>query len=201
MTRVDKADILELTVYHLTQLQQQQRSVTLATEAAAYDTGYKECARETVNYLSTSRVTSESTISLLNNHLHATFVNKSRNRHISSAPRHLSRNLSTPIRPVDVNNSCTSSSSELSSSFGCSPILPHANEGSYSDVSTGSPAYLVNSETSANSSSITSDISLSTSSDVTSNVVTIGNGKDNEVGHVIKEHTWRPWWSESVIDL
>ena len=187
MTRVDKSDVLELTVHHLTQLQQQQRSVTMATEAAAYDTGYKECARETVNYLSTSRFTNESTINLLNNHLHGTFMMKSRNRPISSAPPHFSGKLSTPIRPADVNNSFTSSSSELSSSFGCSPILLSANENSYSD-STGSPTPVVGGESSG-------DLSISTSTDVfSSSVVTIGDGSENEICHVIKQQTWRPWW-------
>ena len=188
MTRVDKSDILELTVYHLTQLQQQQRSITMATDAAAYDTGYKECARDTMNYLSTSRVTSESTINLLNNHLHGTFVMKSRNRYLSSSSfQPFGENLSTPIRPSDVNNSYTSSSSELSSSFGCSPILLSANENSYSD-STGSPTPVVGGESSG-------DLSISTSTDVfSSSVVTIGDGSENEIGHVIKQQTWRPWW-------
>ena len=194
MTRVDKSDVLELTVHHLTQLQQQQRSVTMATEAAAYDTGYKECARETVNYLSTSRFTNESTINLLNNHLHGTFMMKSRNRPISSAPPHFSGKLSTPIRPADVNNSFTSSSSELSSSFGCSPILPSTNESNYNDVHTGSPASMIDSETSVSSMSTSCDLSLSTLSDVTSSsVVCIGDGVENEIGHEIKEHVWRPW--------
>ncbi|XP_052797977.1 uncharacterized protein LOC128230035 [Mya arenaria] len=58
MTRVDKADILELTVFHLTRLQHQQRAVRVATEAkdaasciASYQTGFRDCAREAVTYI------------------------------------------------------------------------------------------------------------------------------------------------------
>ncbi|XP_052797950.1 transcription factor HES-1-like [Mya arenaria] len=57
MTRVDKADILELTVFHLTRLQHQQRAVHVATEAkdatsciASYQTGFRDCLQEAVTY-------------------------------------------------------------------------------------------------------------------------------------------------------
>ncbi|XP_052224881.1 transcription factor HES-1-A-like [Dreissena polymorpha] len=46
MTRVDKADILDLTVSHLQQLQQRHRSVSMATESAAYNSGFQTCTRE-----------------------------------------------------------------------------------------------------------------------------------------------------------
>ncbi|WAR28209.1 hypothetical protein MAR_013913 [Mya arenaria] len=58
-TRVDKADILELTVFHLTRLQQRQRTVRVVTDATeggssttSHQTGYRDCALGALSYLS-----------------------------------------------------------------------------------------------------------------------------------------------------
>ncbi|XP_052783074.1 transcription factor HES-4-A-like [Mya arenaria] len=58
MTRVDKADILELTVFHLKMLQHHQSGVRVATEAtdaasctASYQNAFPDCAREAVTYI------------------------------------------------------------------------------------------------------------------------------------------------------
>ncbi|KAL4236625.1 oxysterol-binding protein hes1 [Mactra antiquata] len=85
MTRIDKADILELTVFHLTKSQQQQRSVALATEVAAYNKGFKDCARTAVNYLQAKSNVPDYAISGLNQHLHQTYL--SRDHDVRSYPR------------------------------------------------------------------------------------------------------------------
>ena len=78
MARIDKADILELTVSHLTNLEHQQRSVTLATEVDGYKKGFKDCARETIRYLSTTRSLDTDTLHQLNNHLQSSYIEKTR---------------------------------------------------------------------------------------------------------------------------
>ena len=78
MSRLDKADILELTVGHLTTLEHQQRSVTMATEASGYKKGYKDCARETITYLSSTRSLNTDTLFELNNHLQSSYLQKTR---------------------------------------------------------------------------------------------------------------------------
>ncbi|KAL4226366.1 oxysterol-binding protein hes1 [Mactra antiquata] len=70
MTRVDKADILELTVVHLQQLHQQQQQVTMATEHSGYTTGYKDGSREVMRYFSTSGAKNDQTVGHMNSHLH-----------------------------------------------------------------------------------------------------------------------------------
>lgn len=195
MTRVDKADILELTVFHLTQLQQQQRSATMATEAAAYDTGFKDCARETMTFITSNRITGESKVSLLNIHLHASFLMKSRKHHHSGGVQHFGGNLSTPIRPAEVTN--VFSSSDLLA-LGCSPILPSMNNTTYVETSSGSASgsFDRNSDTESLtcSMSLSTDSGLSHTDDVTSSrTVSIGDGEEDEIGHVIKEQVWRPW--------
>ena len=78
MSRLDKADILELTVGHLTTLEHQQRSVTMATEASGYKKGFKDCARETITYLSSTRFLDTDTLFQLNNHLESSYLQKTR---------------------------------------------------------------------------------------------------------------------------
>ena len=86
MSRLDKADILELTVGHLTTLEQQHRSVTMATEARGYKKGYKDCARETITYLSSTRSLDTDTLFQLNNHLQSSYLQKTRQAQSASYP-------------------------------------------------------------------------------------------------------------------
>ncbi|XP_052224914.1 enhancer of split mgamma protein-like [Dreissena polymorpha] len=72
MTRVDKADILDLTVLHLQQLQQRHRSVSMATESIAYTSGFQACAREIITYLTSQKSADMKTIKALSDHLQAT---------------------------------------------------------------------------------------------------------------------------------
>ncbi|XP_045162079.2 transcription factor HES-2-like [Mercenaria mercenaria] len=218
MTRVDKADILELTVFHLAQLQQQQRSVTMATEAAAFSAGYKACARDAVTYLANNKTSSAVTGSL-STHLHSSYLMHSRRQqtttHLQNYPRGgtSQRNtdrLSTPLRSYD---SLNTSLPELNLS-GYSPILNSTQtlpELTSSFIHTGltfSPSTDCSSASSSvsisSSESCMSYFGNSTDDDSTANneekdvnncidVVTIGNGKENEIGHVIKEVPWRPF--------
>ena len=90
MSRLDKADILELTVGHLTTLEHQQRSVTLATEVDGYKKGFKDCARETINYLSSTRSLDTDTLFQLNNHLQSSYLQKTRQAPSASYPADVS---------------------------------------------------------------------------------------------------------------
>ncbi len=72
--KLDKADILELTVRHLTLLQQQQASVTMATQAASYSSGYKDCAQVTIGYIRSTSMMNETSFCSLSNHLHNSFL-------------------------------------------------------------------------------------------------------------------------------
>lgn len=78
MARLDKADILELTVRQLTTLWHQQRSVSLATEVDGYKKGFKDCARETIRYLSSTQALDTDSVFHLNNHLQSCYMEKTR---------------------------------------------------------------------------------------------------------------------------
>ena len=58
MSKLDKADILEMTVSHLRQIHHQQLAVAMAASASVvkqYQEGFTECASETVRYLATTQ--------------------------------------------------------------------------------------------------------------------------------------------------
>ena len=58
VSKLDKADILEMTVSHLRQIHHQQLAVAMATSASVvkqYQEGFSECASETVRYLATTQ--------------------------------------------------------------------------------------------------------------------------------------------------
>lgn len=58
VSKLDKADILEMTVSHLRQIQHQQLSAAMAASSSVvhrYREGYMECASEAVRYMETSR--------------------------------------------------------------------------------------------------------------------------------------------------
>jgi hypothetical protein len=217
MTRVDKADILDLTVYHLSQLQRQQQSVTMATEAAAYNAGYKACAREAVTYLARTKITSDTVTGSLNNHLQQAFLTSSRRQEMANHNKHVNdvfnqntqtHRLSTPLRPNDTVN--TSPLPELYLS-GYSPILNgsqalpeltssfvHASldSSSSSGVSSTSSSETTSSYCSSSGYSKVGDSCSENDENNADNridIVSIGNGKENEIGHVIKEVPWRPF--------
>ncbi|XP_060554908.1 protein deadpan-like [Ruditapes philippinarum] len=221
MTRVDKADILELTVYHLTQLQHQQQSVTMATEAAAYNAGYKACAREAVTYLAKNKITSDTVTGSLSNHLHKSFLASSSrqgqtglfHRNLQSYnPATQASRLSTPLRPCDPFNTSlpeinlsgyspilngTQALPELTSSF----VHASLDSSSSSGYSSTSSNETTSSSTMGSYSSLSDDCAVDDSCTENdekhipsqTDVVTIGNGKENEIGHVIQEVLWRPF--------
>ena len=78
MARLDKADILELTVSQLTSLQNQQRSVSLATDVDGYKKGFKDCARETIRYLTATQSLDTDSLFRVNNHLQSCYLEKTR---------------------------------------------------------------------------------------------------------------------------
>lgn len=223
MTRVDKADILELTVYHLTQLQQQQQSVAMAAEVAAYSAGYKACAQEAVSYLYNNKLTSGAGIGSLSNHLHVSMATNSRNRHHSQQICHSSMKQSgnterhsTPLRPFD-NSRLPLPDIHLQ---GYTPIqnggpIPHEMTSyEYSNAGLNHSSGITSSSLSSSETSMSCTDSMSSSNserlsyadDITDkaredpvvdckseDVVSIGVGKENEIGHVIKEIPWRPF--------
>lgn len=221
MTRVDKADILELTVFHLTQLQRQQRSVSIATEVAAYSAGFKDCAREAVTYLSSTRTENDKMIRSLSNHLYSsyTMMSKAHDGGVSMAAssryRHGPQG-STPLRPVENLESLQQTMNiaeyspipmpndishlvrditdlpELTSSFVKDGLNSTSDSGLASLGSNFSSSYSTYS--SSDISGIESGENITSSdADLDIDVVTIGDGKENQIGHVIKETIWRPF--------
>ncbi|KAH3784982.1 hypothetical protein DPMN_163059 [Dreissena polymorpha] len=72
MTRLDKADTLDLAVLHLQQLQQRHRSVSMEIESAAYKSGFQACARQIMTYLTCKKAADLKTIKALSDYLQAT---------------------------------------------------------------------------------------------------------------------------------
>lgn len=223
MTRVDKADILELTVFHLMQLQRQQRSVSMATEIAAYNAGFKDCACEAVTYLSSNRTINDNEIRALSNHLHSSYIVRSRSHDgkVSMATQKETNRYidgphgSTPLRPVEnfvshpqamnitgyspipVSSDVThlvgdvTHLPELTSSF----VTDGLNSSHDSDLSSFGSSWsnFRSASSSTDNSGDSSSNMVSSDGDVDSEVVTIGDGKENQIGHVIKDKIWRPF--------
>ena len=60
----------------LTTLQNQQRSISLATEVDGYKKGFKDCARETIRYLTSAQALDTDSLFRLNNHLQSCYLEK-----------------------------------------------------------------------------------------------------------------------------
>ncbi|KAH3698570.1 hypothetical protein DPMN_086112 [Dreissena polymorpha] len=199
MTRVDKADILELTVFHLTTLHQQQRSSTMVTEAAAYSAGFKDCVREVMTYLSACKVTDVSSTNNLRNHLYQTLIKKRRLNPNEDKASAVTENalFSTPSRNNDV--SFMTSSSLYTPKM--SPIVSISSTKGYlrtnsctTEPGNTSEATGLRYDSSTDSCYSSTGVSMTTNYGNTSgseDVVVIGNG-DN-IGHVIKNSLWRPF--------
>ncbi|XP_041816381.1 transcription factor HES-5-like [Chelmon rostratus] len=65
-SKLEKADILEMTVCVLRRLQQQKQQQHRAVDSAAVDQGYSRCVRQVEHFLSREQVKTESQRSLLN---------------------------------------------------------------------------------------------------------------------------------------
>ncbi|KAH3785671.1 hypothetical protein DPMN_163764 [Dreissena polymorpha] len=190
MTRVDKADILDLTVLHLQQLQQRNGSVSMATESVAYQSGFQACAREVMTYLTSQKSPDIKTIKALSDHLQATQPVPQmcvRNKML------VKRQMSTPVRINDVRKM----SKYTLNTPDFSPITYASAfpEGYYH----GRPFAESNLRISDSSNDSSSDSCYSSmnfssmeNSDVLSEVdVSIGHG--DKIGHVIKDSFWRPF--------
>ncbi|KAH3784975.1 hypothetical protein DPMN_163050 [Dreissena polymorpha] len=187
MTRVDKADILDLTVLHLQQLQQRHRSVSIASESAAYNSGFQACAREVMTYLTSQKSADIKTIKALSDHLHATqpFPQKSVQNQMPGG-----YHMSTPVKINDVSKTSPYTLNNLE----FSPIT-HAcvyPEGYFHGrLSAQNNLRISYSSNDSSSDSCYSSMTVS-SMDVTPEViVSIRHG--DEIGHVVKENLWRPF--------
>ena len=78
MGRLDKADLLELTVSRLATLTHQQRSSSLAKDISGYKKGFKDCARDTFHFLSRSQSIDTDSVNKLNNHIRSYYIEKSK---------------------------------------------------------------------------------------------------------------------------
>lgn len=70
VVKLDKAEILELAVAHLAQIQQLPNSACAANHVPSYKTGFRECTRETIRYLSSATMMPNPVLHDLDNHLH-----------------------------------------------------------------------------------------------------------------------------------
>ena len=212
MSRLDKADILELTVGHLTTLEHQQRSVTLATEVDGYKKGFKDCARETIKYLSSTRSLDTDTMFQLNNHLQSSYLQKTRQAPSMSYPAdvsfaHASSQPDGSATVNDINSYVTQHSSY------CTPVSEYISGGSFGsgdyygcDQFYRQPAYSQYNGSVDTSLNSTCDMSLDSSSLITPekllSVQGINMSLDSsavetpeKVSHYtsVNEDVWRPW--------
>ena len=220
MSRLDKADILELTVGHLATLEHQQRSVTMATEVNGYKKGFKDCARETITYLSSTRSLDTDTLFQLNNHLENSYLQKTRQApsasypakvipaHASSQPDSTS---ATDITLYQAQNSYTTISE-----YGSGDSLTPCGYNGYDQLQACYNPCNVSVDTSFNSSSNMSldsssvatpenllpvqdiNVSLDSSSVVTPEKLLPGHNTDMSLDSSSfetpeKEDVWRPW--------
>jgi len=211
MTRVDKADILELTVFHLTRLQQHAQAAKMAADAAAYNTGYRDCAREAVTYLASGTEQDGTIAPRLSDHLHHSYMQSSggtrHEKHTIHAPVPMIAStlnqggnaglMSTPVRD---NTATKNMDSFTASDF--SPIVPPSCQKllkEYSNISIDLSASMM----SASVGAVSADSGFESLDDTgssgnTSNVVAdgcvaIGGRHEDKIGHVIEDAMWRPW--------
>ncbi|KAL4236624.1 Transcription factor [Mactra antiquata] len=216
LTKLDKAEILELTVYHLTQAERRQHSVTMATESTSYNQGFKDCAKVAIEYMQNNAMIEETVTNGLNRHLHITYTSRDQRKTFSSpneeccsestANRHMVlRNvnrLSTPVREnrVSMYPACVMNTPTFSPIVDPNVSLPHLS-GSFvrsnlemthnSSMSTNSDMSI--SDSSSGSGSLYEGDIEHTRRSSASSIVTIGDQATDTVGHVIRDTPWRPW--------
>ncbi|XP_052767935.1 enhancer of split mgamma protein-like [Mya arenaria] len=190
MTRVDKADILELTVFHLTRLQQRQRAVSIATDATedafsatSYQTGYRDCAREQKQNSSQAgkdRLQEvHNRIPQIENRVPLTFNSQAV---FMSTPRRSNEGLTGLTGQISTTSSGT---------LECSPILRMTE--CHDDV-------IMHNSSTSNLSFMNTDSGFA-SFDMTTDIQSCGSdgcfsfdrSNNAEVGQVSKENVWRPW--------
>ena len=185
MARLDKADILEMTVGHLATLLDHQRSVTLATTVEGYTKGFKDCARETFNFLSSTHSLDNKSLNQLNAHLQTTYLQKT----------HRGAATCSTVKLAEATYAHASSTQNIQTTDGYSHArshLPCAVTGFYNGATSGQIAYYdvhrTNYSTCNNSfdSSFNSsaNMSLDSSSSTTPEKIVPGQSSDE---------VWRPW--------
>ena len=189
MARLDKADILELTVSQLTSLQNHQRSVSLATDVDGYKRGFKDCARETIRYLTATQSLDTDSLFRVNNHLQSCYLEKTRGiPNVPQPPTDVSSvHASTVPRDIQQTGDHNSSFQHQQSFY--RPVqqarvaqhVPCANGQIYSDYQFYHPCN-DSVDTSLNSSG---NMSIDSSSSVTPEKVVPCESTEEDV--------WRPW--------
>ena len=91
----------------LTTLQNQQRSISLATEVDGYKKGFKDCARETIRYLTSAQALDTDSLFRLNNHLQSCYLEKTGRALNASYPAHISTVRSDIQQAGEVNSKLT----------------------------------------------------------------------------------------------
>ena len=180
MARLDKADILELTVSQLTSLQNQQRSVSLATDVDGYKRGFKDCARETIRYLTATQSLDTDSLFRVNNHLQSCYLEKTRGTPNVSHPTDVpSAHVST--KRSDIRQTIDQSLYGPVTHPSVARTIPGAHGQFYSDYQFNHPCN-DSVDTSLNSSC---NMSIDSSSSVTPEKVVSCQSTEDEV--------WRPW--------
>ena len=143
-TKLDKAEILELTVNHLTT--EQRRSAN----SDRYNQGFNDCTRETIQFLITNGILDAVSLSRLQGHLDSICRQTTTHRPSVTVPMETNQHLlsqrlcstpqsyvSVPQFSCDISMTTSSSSSlsdfKLSSSSNCEDSLYGASSGSLSE--------------------------------------------------------------------
>ncbi|XP_052788499.1 enhancer of split m8 protein-like [Mya arenaria] len=206
MTRVDKADVLELTVFHLTRLQQCQRATRVASEAtaASFNAGFRDCARETVTLLGTNNATDTNLTTSVSDHLHGVYIEKTKLVEESRLTKTKVQSSSTHVHPAQDQHMFMSTPRRVDDRIDShkSPMdtpefspISRLLEGQcdvsihFSSVSGSS----FNSDESGFSSLNVSSGAQSRDSLAFGGEVSIGENTGDKIGHVIKDNLWRPW--------
>lgn len=212
----DKAEILELAVAHIAQLQDPTKATSGKTDMTSYKAGYRECAQETVRYLSSKRAVADHVIKDVDRHL-SCICDKNMTNLISQSSSSVCRpepvRMNTP--PLDLTPTSMSATSRriynrhlaMSStpqtqkfSLVMSPLetyRPYSNiNGFVSNLSSPGSSIPSPALSSCSTSTFDSGISLSGTSDLS--IDKLGESEsfnDNALVIDIKEEKpWRPWW-------
>ena len=192
MARLDKADILELTVSHLTTLHHQHRSANLATTAEGYKKGFKDCARETFNYLSSTQALDSKSLQQLNNRLQTCYLQKNQSGTASG--------LMIP-QPADVTYAHVSSKQGVQATDDYSYPSSYQSDATsqwhnnilqrpgvsyvYGQVHSGRDYYSKLNDSEDSSLNSSCNMSLDSISSITPEKIVPGQSSDEDV--------WRPW--------
>ncbi|XP_052788503.1 enhancer of split mgamma protein-like [Mya arenaria] len=203
MTRIDKADVLELTVFHLTRLQQCERATRVASEATAssYNAGFRDCARETETLLGATNATDTSLTTSVSDHLHGVYIEKTKSAEECRLTKTNIQKSSTHVHPAQDQHMLMSTPRRADDRMDGQMEIPEFSP--ISRLLEGQCDVSIH-HSSSSSSSFQSDEFGFSSLNVSSGVqardslasegeVSIGQNTRDNIGHVIKDNVWRPW--------